>query len=106
MSSNLSKNTGNQTQARAGAAVSRKLRAMGWNISPAGRKYRYDGIYVSAGASLVTVLIDLGIAAKNQRVCQTLAEELAGQGWATGMSTTYPTEATGAAFIHFEYTKA
>lgn len=104
MSGFVPRNRGNKGSNRTGVTVSRRLRAAGWNISPSGRKYKSEGIFVSAGCNLVTVLFDLGIDAKNARLARKMADELEGLGWAVDVQVTLP-EGTGAAFIHFEYRK-
>lgn len=76
MSSSLMQNRGNKTTARLGAAVSRKLRTAGWNISPNARKYNYDGIFVSAQGTSISVMVDLGVLAKNIETAAQIAATL------------------------------
>lgn len=60
MAGYLPQNRGNRSPKRTGAIVSRKLKAAGFNISPAARKYKYEGIFVSAQGDYVSILVDLG----------------------------------------------
>lgn len=76
MASSLTQNRGNKNTNRTGATVSRKLRAAGWNISPAARRYAHNGTYVSAQGDAVSILIDLGCAATNSFVAEQMVSEL------------------------------
>lgn len=104
MSGYVPQNRGNKSRNRNGAAASRRLRTAGWNISPNGRKYKSEGIFVSAGGDLITVLFDLGIDAKNVRLANEMVEELTAAPWANDVRISLPKNA-GAVFIHFDYVK-
>lgn len=105
MASSLMQNRGNKSSNRIGSTVSRKLRAAGWNISPAGRKYRYDGIYVSAQGDSVNVMVDLGLASKNLRVAEGISAELLSLGIAADIRVSDGTE-LDTRFIRFTYVQA
>jgi len=76
-------NRGNRTPStvRHGQRVSRKLIAMGWKISPAARKHRYDGVFVSAAGDFVSVMVDLGLRDRNARTAEAIAAQVRGSGW-------------------------
>lgn len=60
MAGSLPRNRGNRSPNRLGSVVSRRLRKDGWNISPAARRYRAQGIFVRGMDAYVSVLVDLG----------------------------------------------
>lgn len=76
MAGYLPQGRGNKTTNRTGSNVSRKLKAAGFNISPAARKYRYEGIFVSAQGDHVSVMVDLGRADRNLALGNQIAEFL------------------------------
>jgi hypothetical protein len=51
---------GNKTTDRTGANASRKLKAAGFNVSPAARRYSHDGLFVTGRQGRVSVLVSLG----------------------------------------------
>jgi len=98
-------NRGNKGTNRLGAVVSRKLRAAGWNISPAARRHRHDGIYVSAQDNHVSIVLDLGLPQRNTQVMLKMAQELAAwPGTSEEIRLSSP-EGTDACFIHFTYNR-
>lgn len=61
-------NNGNRSTNRVGATVSRRLRAADWNVSPSARKHMHHGMFVTGMGDYVSVMMDFGIDAKNERV--------------------------------------
>ncbi len=99
------RNNGNRSTNRVGATVSRRLRAANWNISPAARKYKASGMFVTGFPDgSVTVLVDLGLDAKNVRVADQVAAELRTWDQVTGVAVS-PSE-TGAVFVRLNYSVA
>lgn len=95
-------NNGNRSTNRVGATVSRRLRAEGWNISPSARKYRYSGIFVTGHGDSVSVLLDLGLAAKNRRYAGDI--EATVRTWAqTGDVVEMTVLDDGSVFVRFTY---
>lgn len=96
------KNRGNRSTNRVGATVSRRLRAADWNVSPSARKYKADGMFVTGHGDSVTVLMDFGVAAKNQRVAEGVAATVRGWPQVSGFVSIDPLE-DGAVFVRFTY---
>lgn len=94
-------NNGNRSPLRTGSTVSRRLRAAGFNVSPAARKHRHPGLFVSAMGDTISVLVDTDLDDHNERVAAELRDVVAtwpeAQGWTT-------THISGAVLIHFTYT--
>lgn len=80
MAGMLPQNRGNKSAKRYGPIVSRFLRKGDINVSPAARKYRYNGIFVSAQEDHISVLVDLGAPGRNDRAAREIAALL--EGWA------------------------
>ena len=105
MAGALPRNRGNRSANRIGATVSRRLRAANWNISPAGRRYKEPGMFVSAQECDVSVLVDFELASKNLRVAAQIVDtvngwdQVTGQVWTTQVS-------GGSVIIHFTYAPA
>lgn len=95
-------NRGNKSASRIGPTVSRKLRTAGWNISPSARKYKNDGVFVSAQGDHVSVLVDLGLDARNLRVGQSIADEVTTWDAAADIEVKQVDE-TGSVFVWFTY---
>lgn len=91
-------NNGNRTAQRTGATVARKLRAAGWNISPAARQYTARGVFVSAMDDYVSILVDLGAASEIK--ARRIAETVSAMG--TGVEVTAE---DGWAMVHFTYSR-
>ncbi|MFE0490113.1 hypothetical protein [Streptomyces griseoaurantiacus] len=66
-------NAGNRSALRVGPKVTRRLRAAGVNVSSAARKFRHEGIYVSARGLSISVLVDLGTPYKVREAAQDVA---------------------------------
>lgn len=96
------RNRGNRSTNRVGATVSRRLRAADWNVSPSARKYKADGMFVTGHGDSVTVLMDFGVAAKNQRVAEGVAATVRGWPQVNGFVSIDPLE-DGAVFVRFTY---
>lgn len=88
MAGSLPRNRGNRSTARVGSAVSRKLRTAGFNVSPSARRHRYNGLFVSGKDRMATILVDLGVPAKNERTAHEIIGEV--MGWPTVESTRTP----------------
>lgn len=101
MAGALPRNGGNKTANRVGSAVSRRLRAAGWNISPSARKYKADGMFVSAAGDNVTVLLDFGLASKNKRYAGGV--EATVRPWAETGDVDITVLEDGAVFVRFTY---
>lgn len=97
-------NRGNRTPstARVGQRVSRKLKAAGWKVSPAARKNRYDGMFVSAMGDFVSVLFDLGSPTDNKMCGESLAEQMRTWPQASGVEVK-PVGETDAIFVNFTW---
>lgn len=63
---------GNRNSTRKGATVSRRLKAAGFNISPAARRGNYDGLFVRQLVESVTVHVDLGAQDSNESAANAL----------------------------------
>lgn len=98
-------NRGNKSATRTGATVSRKLRAMGWNISPAARKYKAEGIFVSAQGDYVSILVDLGNAAKNREIAAQLRAEIEASPWGPAACGGRDDAMNGFSFVRFDYVR-
>lgn len=94
-------NRGNRSANRTGTAVSRKLRAAGFNIAPSALRHLREVTTVSAYGDNVSILVDMGLAAKNRRYSGELVAELLGWPQATEISA--KSTQSGAVFIHFSY---
>lgn len=106
MAGTLPQNRGNKTANRVGSTVSRYLKAAGWNISPAARRHRYNGIFVSAQADHVSIVVDLGDAVRNRAVADEMARQLSV--WSitgdAGPRVSDPDD-SDTCFVHFTYHK-
>lgn len=91
-------NRGNKTTSRLGAVISRKLKKEGWNISPAARRHKADGIFVRATGDYVSVLVDLG--ANSHIHADRLAGTVCGWDKASGVTIT---PGDGYATVRFTY---
>lgn len=103
MAGYLPQNRGNKSTSRPGPAVSRRLRRMGWNISPSARRHDFDGIFVVAQGDRVTIQISSGDMARNVDSGADLAQDLTNM---VGMSrvTTWQSPDTGTVFVAGTYT--
>jgi hypothetical protein len=72
-------NSGNRSSVRFGPIVSRRLKAAGFNISPAARRYTHQGIYVRANENRISVTVDTG--ANAIEIATEIAAEVAGWGF-------------------------
>lgn len=77
MAGYLPRNRGNRSTDRTGAVVSRRLRAAGFNISPAARKHKANGIFVSGYKGGATVLVDLGRTGANRATATDIFDRVA-----------------------------
>ena len=96
-------NRGNRSANRTGSTVSRRLRAAGWNISPAARRHKADGMFVSAQGTWAHVLLDFGVAAKNTRVADQVAGDI--RTWPEAEGVSISQAGDGAVFVHFDYVR-
>jgi len=96
MSGYRPQNSGNRSAQRLGPTISRRLRAAGWNVSPAARKHKADGIYVSAMGDFISVLVDLG--GRSAGEAQALAETVRGWGCVPQVK-----DEAGYSLVHFTY---
>src|SRR5262245_15806782 len=96
----LPQNRGNKSTHRTGATVSRRLRAADFNISPAARKHRHAGMFVSAQGDHCSVWIDLDLDARNERVMGEVVETL--RTW-TEVTDIDVRNIGGAQLVHFTY---
>jgi hypothetical protein len=72
-------NSGNRSSLRLGPVVSRRLKAAGFNISPAARRYKAQGIFVRAAERRISVTVDTG--ANAATVAAEIAAEVASWGF-------------------------
>jgi hypothetical protein len=70
MAGALPRNGGNKSANRVGSTVSRRLRAAGWNISPAARRNLHCGIFVKAMGDYVSILVDTGAEERNAKAAE------------------------------------
>lgn len=105
MAGYLPQGRGNKTTNRIGSNISRKLKAAGFNISPAARKYRHGGIYVSAQGDRVSVLVDLGRADRNTALGNQIAEFLVMLDCCGGPVDVRRTEGLDSVRVSFTYTR-
>ncbi len=101
MAGALPRNGGNKSANRVGPTVSRRLRAAGWNVSPAARKFKHDGMFVSARDNFVTVLLDLGIEFKNKRYAGDV--EATVRTWAEVTEVEFHVNEDGSVFVWFTF---
>ncbi len=92
-----------RTVATAAPTAPGRLRKLGWNISAAARKHRYDGIFVSAAGDYVSVYVDLGNADENAAAAEGIRKTVAI--WGEAKSVTVRTSEEGTATVTFFYRK-
>lgn len=97
-------NRGNRSSNRIGATVSRRLRAAGFNVVSPDRRHVTRCMTVQATDDRVSVLVDYGLTAKNNRIAAEVAETLVGWTQVSDLSTDSKLCGDGAVFIWFDYT--
>jgi hypothetical protein len=100
MAGYLPQNRGNRSPNRTGPAVSRRLRAAGWNISPAANRHVRDGVYVKAMGDLISILIDTGHDARNQEAAEGIRDMVSTWPQVSGVSVS----GHDARWVRFTYT--
>jgi hypothetical protein len=93
-------NSGNRSSLRLGPTVSRRLKAAGFNVSPAARRYTAQGIFVRAAERRVSVTVDTG--ANHIAVATEIAAEVASWGFLAEV-TKYEHEGEAWATVRFTY---
>lgn len=103
MSGYRPQNRGNRTAARSGAAVSRRLRSAGVNLSPSGNKHKRPGIFVTGRNEFISIYVDLDANEEDTReVTDHIADVVRSWGMdPTVTITMHGSEATGR--ITFQY---
>lgn len=91
---------GNKSSNRIGPAVSRRLRAAGFNISPSASRNVRDGITVAVRGDMVSVLVDLPGTARSE-IARDIAAVAATWPQAGTVETREP--GNGATFVRFVY---
>lgn len=99
MAGYLSQNKGNRSNTRFGSAASRRLRSAGYNISPAARRHRHDGIFVAGRGDYISVLVDL----PGTDRCARAAEEIAATVRSWGMTPEVTVSKDSCAWVRFPY---
>lgn len=91
---------GNKGTNRTGAQVSRKLRDLGWNISPAARRHTAYGITVSASLGRASVYVNTGLSGRDTQTAYQIAMDVAEWGRASDVAVSEGTD--GAMWVRFD----